>query len=113
VSNPSLSIRGAAISTIISYMITAFLNFIIVKKHTGLKLNISSIILKPVIASALMALILPHLYSILFSLTSSLKISTVLAVVLGGGFYMLLIIVLGGLTSEELKMLPIIKRIYQ
>jgi len=113
VSNPSLSIRGAAISTIISYMITAFLNFIIVKKHTGLKLNISSIILKPVIASALMALILPHLYSILFSLTSSLKISTVLAVVLGGGFYILLIIVLGGLTSEELKMLPIIKRNYQ
>lgn len=50
---PSINIKGAVFGTALFYLICIVYNYIVLKKETGLKLDIGSIFIKPVICAAL------------------------------------------------------------
>lgn len=99
---PSINVRGAAYGTVIAYMISAFLNFRAVKKKTGLQIDISLCVIKPLIASASMGLIAWLVYK-LARMACGNSIATLLAVFAGVVCYVVLVFVTGSIAKEDLK----------
>ena len=105
VSIPSIQIKGAAISTVVTYVIAALLNLYSVKKHTNVEIKFVDTILRPVIAGAIMGIVvkLTNMYTI--ELIGS-KFSTVLSIAVGAVVYGFALLLVGAVTTEDLKLLP-------
>lgn len=102
---PSINIKGAAISTIMTYLVAAVLNFIEVKKHTKVKFKFIDIAIKPIISALIMTGVVWISYRYVFYFLGS-KISTVLSIVVGGIVYVISLLLSGAITSEDFELLP-------
>lgn len=102
---PSINVKGAAISTIMAYLVAAILNFIEVKKYTKVQFKFIDIALKPIISALVMTAIAWVTYRYTSGLLGS-KISTVLSIGMGGIAYVIALLLSGALTSEDFELLP-------
>lgn len=103
-----LQATGAAIASIIGYGVFTTYNYRAIKKQTGFKLNISLVIIKPIIASVIMGICAWGAYeglSLLIDSTSMLNnaIMTLGAVGVGGIVYLASILLIGGISKEDIK----------
>jgi len=101
-----INIRGAALGTVIGYMVAALLNYRCLKKETGIKLGILDFFIKPVIAVIAMGITVTLMYGLVFDITVSNTISTLAAIMVGALIYGAILLFLGGITSRELEMIP-------
>jgi stage V sporulation protein B len=101
----SINVKGAAISTIVAYLIGSILDLISVKKYTKIKFNTMEVFIKPLISSIGMAFIAKAMYVLFLSMIGD-KLSTVIAIIIGAITYLLLLIRTGSLTYDDFKMLP-------
>lgn len=100
----TLNIVGAAWATNINFALTAFLNIWALSK-LGISFNHSAII-KIIFASSIMGL---FCYTVEPMAIES-KMITILALLVAGVIYAFMLYLLGVLTSDEIKKLPIIKK---
>lgn len=100
-----LNIRGAAIATVSAYALAAILNFIMMVKETKIKISFKDVFLKPIISVAVMGLVVKLSYIIL-NLMISERLSTAIAVTLGGVVYLIMLFVTNTLTDKDLEMMP-------
>lgn len=100
-----LNIKGAAIATVSAYALAAILNFIMVLKETKVNLSFKSVFLKPIISVAVMGIVVKFSYIIL-NLVVSDRLSTALAVSIGGLAYLVMLFVTNTLTDKDLEMMP-------
>ncbi|QOR34515.1 polysaccharide biosynthesis protein [Clostridium sp. 'deep sea'] len=103
---PAINIKGAAISTIIAYGVASILNFRSVTKMVGLKIKWKDMIIRPLLATALMTLVTSFSYNYVSSLGISNLIATLLSVGLGVGFFGIGVILTKCFTESELNMIP-------
>jgi stage V sporulation protein B len=106
-----INIRGAALGTVVGYMVAGMLNYRDVKKETGIKLGIFGFLIKPIISVIGMAVGVTITYGWIIRITGSNTISTLLSVIAGAIIYGILLLVLGGITYQELSMIPGGKRL--
>ncbi len=102
---PSINVKGAAFSTVVTYLVAAILNFIEVKKHTKVKFRFIDIALKPLIS----ALIMTGVAWVTYRYTNiplGSKISTILSIGTGGIAYVISLLLSGTLTTEDFELLP-------
>lgn len=102
---PSINVKGAAISTVVAYLIAATLDIISVRKYTKIKLNISEVFFKPFISAAGMAVIAKVCHFLFYSIVGD-KLATIIAIFIGMITYFILLMRTGSLTYEDFKMLP-------
>lgn len=107
VGNPNININGAPISTLCSYLfIVGYCIFKLVRT-TGVKINVVSVFLKPFISGALCG---ASAFGANFVLASRLglnsKISTLLAVCVGGAVYFVSLLLIKGFAKDDIEMLP-------
>lgn len=102
---PSINIKGAAISTVVAYAIAAILDLISVRMISKIKLNYSNIFIKPLISSLGMAITVKLGYAFLLTFISD-RLSTLLSVMIGALVYLILLIVTGTLTQNDMALLP-------
>lgn len=102
---PSINIKGAAISTIMAYLVAAILNFIEVKKYTKVQFKFKDTFLRPIVSTLIMTVTVWAVYRYTFSVLGS-KISTVLSIGVGGVIYLLALLLTGALTTEDFELLP-------
>ncbi|MDO5707796.1 MAG: polysaccharide biosynthesis protein [Andreesenia angusta] len=102
---PSLNAKGAAISTVLTYLTAATLDFISVKKITKTKFDMMNTFIKPTICSLIMGLAVYLTYILLDSIIGA-KLSTVIAIGVGGLVYLIALVVLKAVTREDMMMLP-------
>ena len=102
---PAINIRGAAISTVITYAIASLLDLYSIVNITRLKLDYKTIIFKPLISSIGMAIVARIGYSIVASLAGN-TIATLAGVLAGVLAYVILLVVTGTLTKEDYSLLP-------
>lgn len=102
---PSINIYGAAISTVVAYGIAAILNLISVIYVGKIKISGKDVFLKPFISSLGMAIVAFVSYLGLMSIIGE-KLSTIVAILIGGIVYLILLILTGSITGEDLKLLP-------
>jgi len=101
---PSVHIYGAAISTVICYVITVVMDGIFVWKTTRTKLQFGQHILKPVFATAVMGACVYLVYRVLGGYSNTLGVLA--AVVIGLVVYILMVVAIKGLTQDEMQMIP-------
>lgn len=103
---PSVNINGAALSTMMCYVIAGTLDFIYLIRLTGIKPNWFDLIGKPLIAAVIMAFAVWGIDTVAGKFVPSAAVRTLFAV--GGGIviYLLLAIVLRFFNEEDLERLP-------
>ena len=99
---PAVHVRGAAIGTALAYAVSAYLNFVAVKRYTGTRFDIKLTIIKPFIATAVMGVVVFAGYRLLHARLGN-TITTFLAVVLGIVVYALMLFITRAISAEELE----------
>ncbi|MDO4794261.1 MAG: polysaccharide biosynthesis protein, partial [Filifactor alocis] len=109
-SNPQLGVKGAAIGTLVAYIVAAVLDFIAVRKLLDISFNFSEIILRPLAISVTMGLIAFFVQYggrvVLVNnlgIASGAKLSTLIAMVVAGIFFVLMLFKAGVVTEEDLN----------
>lgn len=105
---PALGIRGAALGTVVGFLVTASLNLTAVTVRLGPVIQPVDMILKPGFAALTMGVIARLLYEQLVTALGNANLATVFAI--GGGMvsYGVVILLIGGVRGSDLNLLPVI-----
>src|SRR5699024_7821516 len=102
---PSINIKGAAISTVVAYGTAAILDLFFLRVISKVKLNYIDIFIKPLISAAGMGILVNIAYRFLLNIVGG-RIATIIAIGIGGVSYIILLIITGTLTDEDMKLIP-------
>ncbi|QXM07227.1 putative polysaccharide biosynthesis protein [Crassaminicella indica] len=102
---PSLNVKGAAIGTVMAYMVAAILNFFAVKRLTRTKFSLANFVIKPIIAVAAMSVSVLFVYRWFVDVFGN-KLTTLAAIGIGAVIYGLMLLTTGGITKKDFEMLP-------
>lgn len=103
---PEFNVRGAAFGSIAAYLVATLLDMMAVKKYTGIHFDLGLVYIKPFIASALMGAGTFAAYKLLFMITDSNGLSTLLSICVAVVIYAVLILVMKAITKEEIAKMP-------
>ncbi|MDF2890471.1 MAG: polysaccharide biosynthesis protein [Clostridia bacterium] len=103
---PYINVRGAALGTVAGYSVAAILNMFYIIKYQGQGLIYLKAFLKPAVATGAMMVVAYMSYHFLINLVSSNTISTLLSIILAAIVYGISLILIRGITIEELQMAP-------
>ena len=109
--NPNINIYGAAISSLVSQLITFVISYWVTKKEIKLHMNFKNNIIKPIIAGAVMAGVLFGIQTVLEGHINNI-ILTITNVFVGAAIYISAIVFLKVLSKEEFLLLPMGDKIY-
>lgn len=101
-----LGIRAAALGTVVMYVLSSTLNIISIKRMVGLNLNISSVFIKPALASLLMGLAAWKTYEWALTLLGHEYLATTAAILAGFIVYPVLAFIFGSVKSDDVKLVP-------
>ncbi len=111
---PIWGISGAALATVIAYLVAMVCNMAGIRKHTGADLSFRQIVVKPLVSVLIMAVVViavEWLSTLLLQniVTSERLMFTIVglaAVGAGGLAYLLALLKTGGLTRSDIRFLP-------
>lgn len=107
---PSIGIKGAAISNVVTYLILMILNFAALRKVTKVKTDIKSVYVKPLLASLGCGAAALLTYTLLNGMIRQ-SFATILAILAAVLVYAVLILFTKTLKEEDIKFLPNSKKI--
>lgn len=105
-------INGAAMGTVLCYIIADVIAFIVLKRSIKIDTKLSKFVIKPLIASIMMGIISYGLYINIIN-TIGNKLATIISIIVAVIVYGLSIATLKILTKEEILMLPLGNKIYK
>jgi stage V sporulation protein B len=103
---PYINIRGAALGTVFGYAVPCVLNLMAIIKYQNQKLDYTRTIIKPLIASGIMTVTAYYTYNMVLSLAGSNTLSTMISILLSVLVYGIALLLIKGVTVEELQMAP-------
>jgi stage V sporulation protein B len=103
---PFINIKGAALGSVVGYIISSLLNFGAVVRWTGLAIDLNYMIIKPVMATILMGSFVFFAHGEFMSLGFGQNMATLFAVTSGAIIYLFFLIVIGGVRRDDMEMLP-------
>lgn len=110
---PAFHIGGAALATVVGFLVTAFLNMRQVSHLTGLRINLLIMMAKPVLATAVMLLAVHFSYELIYALTNDYfsdkyanLSATFISIVAGAAFYLAALLLSRTVMEKDLKMIP-------
>ena len=102
----AVNVNGATLGTVTAYLIATILNMRDIKKYTGVTFDFNMTFVKPFIASVIMGVCAFASYKLLFLVTASNDVSTILAIAIAVAVYGVLILGLKAITKKEIAKLP-------
>lgn len=107
IGNPKININGAVWSTMICYVVMLSINFAALIRVTKVKIDYSSVFIKPLIAATVCGIVALFSHTLLAQkMMINGKISTVLAICAGGAFYAVTLLLIKGIARDDVEMLP-------
>lgn len=103
---PALNVNGAAIGSVIAYVTAGLLNWMALRKYADVSLDVKSVFVTPLIASAIMGAGAFASYKLFYLITSSNALSTVLAILAGVVIYFITVFRIKAITKEEIELIP-------
>ena len=103
---PAINISGAAFGSVMAYVTAGILNYRALKKYTDVSLDVKSIFIKPLAAALIMGASAWISYKLLFMITSSNSVSTLLAIMIAAAVYFVTAFLTGAVTKEEIELIP-------
>ena len=104
VGSPDININGAPVGTTVCYILILAMNLISIKRLLKCKYDIVSLLEKPLICVAAMALV--SFFACRFAAGTGRIFSVLIPIVLGGITYVLMLFITKSLTDEDVLMLP-------
>lgn len=104
VGNPKINIVGAAIGTILCYVVILCLNLRTIKNTLNISYKVTELVIKPLVSVAAMVVVVLTVYRFTGDLGNT--ISTALSIVAGGITYVVVLFAAGGVTASDVQMLP-------
>lgn len=101
----SLQVSGAVIGSIIYYMILVIINYLFVKKYTGIKIDVI-IVIKPLIASMIMGIVVLFSFKSLIGILDSNSITTINSIIVGVIVYIVMLILSKALYEDDFAFIP-------
>ena len=102
---PQIGVNGAAIASVACHLVAFSIAITALKKNIKLNLTFSKFVIKPIIATAIMAICSYFIYLTLTGIIAE-KLATILAIISAVIIYVLAIIVLKVFTKKEITMMP-------
>ncbi len=102
----AINVRGAAIGTTCSYCLASILDIIALKRITGVKLELVRSLGKPLIASLVMGAAVLGTNFVMYKLTSSLYLNTIVDILVGMIVYGFMTLAVHALSEEEIAHMP-------
>lgn len=102
---PALNIKGAAISTVLTFLTAAILDFIAVKRLTQADFKSFSTFIKPAICSAIMGVAAYFFYGLSSGIIGE-KIATVVSIAIGGLVYAATLVITRTIAREDFMLFP-------
>lgn len=104
---PTLGIKGAALGTVIGFLVAAFRNLFVISKIIGYEwFKFKDHLLKPVVSVLVMGIVVIQSYGKLVERGIGEELSTLLPITLGAGVYFLVLILIGGIKAEDIRRMP-------
>lgn len=101
---PALNVRGAAIGTVVAFMIGSFLNMVYLRKITGISFEIGRLA-KITLVTLIMTITVKYSYQFFVGLDIRSHLTTVIAITIGMGVYGILLFIVRELDINMLKRL--------
>lgn len=103
---PAININGAATGSVIAYVTAGVLNYRALKKYTGVSLDWKSIMVMPLVSALVMGAATIVSYKLLFMITSSNPLSTLVSIMIAAAVYFVTVFRTGTVTREEIELIP-------
>lgn len=103
---PAININGAATGSVIAYITAGILNYRALKRYTDVSLDVKSIFIRPLIAALIMGAAAIASYKLLFLITSSNSISTLISILIAAAVYFVTAFLTGAVTKDEIELIP-------
>lgn len=103
---PAMNIRGAALGTVFGYAVPCILNLIAILKYQKQSLNLTKTILKPMLATGMMAVVAYYSYKFMLAAAGSNGLSTMFSILISIVAYGVALLLIRGVTIEELQLAP-------
>lgn len=104
---PTLGIRGAALGTVIGFLIAVFRNIFKVSKIIGINwFKFKDHLLKPAIAVIVMGVTVVEIYKLLLATGLKQELSTLIAIFIGAVIYFLILLIIGGIKVQDIRKVP-------
>ncbi len=110
---PALNINGAAIGSVCAYLTAAVLNYLGLRRHADVNLDLGSVFVRPFAASAIMGVAAIVIYKVIILIHPSNLIATGLSIMAAVVVYFVMVFVTGAVTKEELSLVPKGELIYR
>ena len=102
---PSINIKGAAIGTLLCYIMIMIISLYFLIKKSGVKLNYITVFAKP-LGSAILCGLSAKLTAVLLTSFMPGKLATVVAIAVGGVVYVAALVLLRAIDEEDIKRFP-------
>ena len=102
---PSIGVNGAAIASVACHLVAFGISIMALKKTIRIKLGVRRFVIKPILATVIMAICSYFIYSLLLVIIAE-KLATIIAISSAIIIYALAVVVLHVFTKQEIKMLP-------
>lgn len=102
---PEFGIKGAAWATNADFGVAALLNIYFVRKYVGFTMDLKYTT-RTIIAAALMGVAVLWGYDAVMTHTLHNTMSTLIAILLGGGVYCVALLLLGGVSARDIESIP-------
>ena len=101
-----LNMYAAPLSTMAFYLTITALNVFFIVKETDIRIPVFKIFLRPLVATVFCAASAASSYALFIYLFGYQKIFTLVSIGIAAAFYALMLILLGGVTKEDVGFLP-------
>ena len=102
---PEINIMGAAIGTLVLYLFHFTASLIALIKHSGVKLDFVTTLIKPLIAALCCGGTAVLMYKLTSEFISKTAICTILSIAVGGAVYLTVLLLTKTVSKDDLKML--------
>jgi stage V sporulation protein B len=106
VSIKDIGVMGSPISAILSCFTISAMNFVFIRKKIGYTPNFAKLIIKPLVSAIVCACGALVSFKLFYMLIGTADVSLLLAILTAVIVYVLTILVIRGITREEVEMLP-------
>lgn len=108
---PAINVIGAAIGTVTAYVVAATLDYMALKKYSGVRLSVNLTLVKPLISSVVMGVVVFFAYKGIYMLMGSNVVATLLSIIIGVVIYGLMILRTKTIVREEMMSISMGRKI--
>jgi stage V sporulation protein B len=103
---PAININGAAFGSVIAYVTAGILNYRALRKYANVTIDMKSVFIKPLIAALIMGAATFASYKLIYIVTSSNALSTMVSIIIAVLVYFVTVFKLKAVTKDEIEMMP-------